>query len=108
MKSFKIKKRENRIIPYIAGDPVSSFKKPVFPFRFLSKINCPNLNRLQNFTFEEAHQQQEPQVQQEQQQEQQERLVQQPQGDLLLLPSVEPLVSQENFSLSLDSQDSAC
>jgi hypothetical protein len=47
-------------------------------------------------------------VQQEQQQEQQERLVQQPQGDLLLLPSVEPLVSQENFSLSLDSQDSAC
>lgn len=63
MKFYKIKKRADRFVPYIAGEQAAPFKKPKLPFRFFSKINKPNLFEKQEFTF--AVPQQEPQEQEQ-------------------------------------------
>lgn len=64
MKSFRIKKRSERFIPYIANEPITNFIKPQLPYRFFKKINKPNIITKQDFIFEEQHQQREQQGQQ--------------------------------------------
>lgn len=52
MKSYKIKKRIERFIPYIANEPITYFIKPKLPYRFFKKIHKPNLYQKPDFTFE--------------------------------------------------------
>jgi len=74
MKSYKIKKRSDRFVPYIAGEPITQFKKPKLPLWYFIKINKPNLYEKQEFIFEALQEQQERPVWQVLQ-EQQERPV---------------------------------
>jgi hypothetical protein len=53
MKSYKIKKRSHRFIPYIAGEPVTSFEKPKLPLWYFSKIHKPNIFKRQSFILED-------------------------------------------------------
>lgn len=43
MKSFKIKKRTNRVPIFILEPPISSFPKPKLPLKFFPKIHQPTL-----------------------------------------------------------------
>jgi hypothetical protein len=58
MKSYKIKKRSHRFIPYIAGEPVTSFEKPKLPLWYFSKIHKPNIFKRQSFILEQQQEQQ--------------------------------------------------
>jgi hypothetical protein len=64
MKSYKIKKRSERFIPYIANEPITHFIKPKIPHRFFKKVHKPNFFRKQEFIFEEQQERREQQGQQ--------------------------------------------
>jgi len=51
MKSFKIKKRENRQPIFIAGPSIVSFKKPKLPFLLFTKIHKPGIQNNSKFIF---------------------------------------------------------
>jgi hypothetical protein len=59
MKAYRIKKRSERQSVYIANEPITSFEKPKFPYRFFAKVNKPSLYKPRT-TFEVVPVEREP------------------------------------------------